>query len=204
MCWSAMTCDRNPQLLKEKWVSILRHTVDKHDWDSSVLYNCCAHEPISPRAHRKTKWLIVGSPAHEALKHVVLKKTLLKDLDLLTKTIHTGALEVYHSLYNKYAPKRQHFGYLGMVARTQLTALDHNSGTGRSQAEASSGEKRLFSKRRPSRTSRKCYTQCWRWETQEKSQSKFKSLISQKSSHPFHAFLKRTFSHGMYPGLEKN
>ena len=143
MWWSAMTCDGNPQLLKEKWVSILHHTADKHDWDSTVLYNRCAHEPISPRAHRKTKWLIVGSPAHEALKHVVLEKTLLKDLDLLTKTIHTGALEVYHSLYNKYAPKRQHFGYLGMVARTQLTALDHNSGTGRSQAEASSGEKRF-------------------------------------------------------------
>ena len=25
-----------------------------------------------------------------------------------------------------------------------------------------------------------------------------------KSSHPFHTLLKRTFSHGMYPGLEKN
>ena len=139
MWWSAMTCDGNPQLLKEKWVSILHHTADKHDWDSTVLYSRCAHEPISPRAHRKTKWLVAGSPAHEALKHVVLEKTLLKDLDLLTKTIHTGALEVYHSLYNKYAPKRQHFGYLGMVARTQLT----NLGTGRSQAEASSGEKRF-------------------------------------------------------------
>ena len=109
MWWSAMTCDGNPQLLKEKWVSILHHTADKHDWDSSVLYNCCAHEPIYPRAHRKTKWLIVSSPAQETLKHVVLEKTLLKDLDLRTKTIHAGALEVYHSLYNKYAPKRQHF-----------------------------------------------------------------------------------------------
>ena len=130
-----MTCDGNSQLLKEKWVSILYHTAEKHDWDLSVLYNCCAHEPISPRAHHKTKWLIVGSLAHEALKHVVLEKTHLKDLGLLTKTIHTGALEVYHSLYSKYAPKWQHFGYLGMVARTQLTALDHNSGTGRSQEE---------------------------------------------------------------------
>ena len=133
-----MTCDGNSQLLKEKWVSILYHTADKH---LSVLYNCCAHEPISPRAHRKTKWLIVGSLAHEALKHVVLEKTLLKDLYLLTKTIHTGALEVYHSLYSKYAPKWQHFGYLGMVVRTQLTALGHNSGTCRSQAEALSRKK---------------------------------------------------------------
>ena len=136
-----MTCDGNSQLLKEKWVSILYHTADKYDWDSSVLYNFCAHEPISPRAHRKTKWLIVGSLAHEVLKHVVLEKTLLKDLDFLTKTIHTGSLEVYHSFYSKYTPKWQHFEYLGMVARTQLTALDHNSGTGRSKAEASSGKK---------------------------------------------------------------
>ena len=97
-----MMCDGNSQLLKEKWVSILYHTADKHDWDLSVLYNCCAHEPISPRAHHKTKWLIVGSLAHEALKHVVLEKTHLKDLGLLTKTIHTGALEVYHSLYSKF------------------------------------------------------------------------------------------------------
>ena len=34
--WSAMTCDGNPQLLKEKWV-ILHHTADKHDWDSTML-----------------------------------------------------------------------------------------------------------------------------------------------------------------------
>ena len=76
MWWSAMTCDGNSQLLKEKWVSILYHTADKHDWDLSVLYSCCAHEPISPRAHCKTKWLIVGSLAHEALKRSAREDTL--------------------------------------------------------------------------------------------------------------------------------
>lgn len=113
-----MTCEGNPQLLKEKWISILHHVADKHKWDSTELYNRCAHDPISPTAKQKTKWLPQGSPAHEALKQVVLDKRLLNDLDLLTKFIHTGVLEVYHSLYNKYFPKRQHFGYKGMVAQS--------------------------------------------------------------------------------------
>ena len=28
--WSAMTCEGNVELLKEKWISILHHVVDKH------------------------------------------------------------------------------------------------------------------------------------------------------------------------------
>ena len=139
--WSAMTCEGNPLLLKEKWTSILHHVADKHEWDSTVLYNRCPHDPIVDTSRRKTKWLKEGSPPHEVLKQVVLDKRLLKDLELLTKFIHTGPLEVYHSLYNKYLPKRQHFGYKAMVARSQLAALDHNSGTGREQALSSNGEK---------------------------------------------------------------
>ena len=40
----------------------------------------------------------------------------------------------------KYALKREHFSYKGMVARTQLAALDNNANTGRSQALIKSGE----------------------------------------------------------------
>ena len=42
-------------------------------------------------------------------------------------------------MQTKYAPKRQHFSYNGMVARTQLAALDHNANTGRQQAIVSRG-----------------------------------------------------------------
>ena len=34
----------------------------------------------------------------------------------------------------KYCPKRQHFSYKGMIARTQLAVLDHNHNTGRQQS----------------------------------------------------------------------
>ena len=37
------------------------------------------------------------------------EKSLLNDLKYLTIFNHTGAVEVYQSLYNKYCPKRLHF-----------------------------------------------------------------------------------------------
>ena len=82
--------------------------------------------------------------ANEALKQVVMDKRLLNDLDLLSKFIHTGALEVYHLLCNKYSPKRKHFGYKGMVARTQLTAWDHNSGTGKQCPQVARNDIAIF------------------------------------------------------------
>lgn len=71
---------------------------------------------------------------------MVFDKTLLKDIQQLTCICHTGTLEVYHSVQTKYLPKRQHFSYKGMVACTQLAALDHNANTGRAQATSSKGE----------------------------------------------------------------
>ena len=41
----------------------------------------------------------------------------------------------------KYASKCEHYSYQGMVARTQLAALDNNANTGRSQDVIKSGER---------------------------------------------------------------
>ena len=131
--WCAESCEGDKEMLREKWISIVHHTANIHSWDSADLYHQCAHQPIPPDVARTKRWLRPGSPAHEALKEVVFDKNLLKDIQQLTLCCHTGNLEVYHSVQTKYAPKRQHFSYKGMVARTQLTALDHNANTGRQQ-----------------------------------------------------------------------
>ena len=60
------------------------------------------------------------------IEEIVTKKKLLNDLNKLTEFHHTGELEQYHLVLPKYAPKREHFSYNGMVARTQLALLDHN------------------------------------------------------------------------------
>ena len=138
--WCADTCEGDKNLLREKWISIVHHSANIHSWDSADLYHECPHPPIPREEARTKRWLRPGSPAHEALKEVVFDKTLLKDIEQLTLNCHTGTLEVYHSVQLKYLSKRQHFSYKGMVARTQLAALDHNANTGRQQATVSRGE----------------------------------------------------------------
>ena len=92
----------------------------------------CGHAAISKREKKSITWLKKGFPALVALEDVVSNQKLLKDLAELH---HTGQLESYHSLMTKYVPKREHFRYNGMVARTQLAILDHNANTTKSQAE---------------------------------------------------------------------
>ena len=138
--WCADTCNANKELLREKWISIVHHTANIHQWDSADLYHECPHPPIPRDVARTKRWLRPGSPAHEALKEVVFDKNLLKDIEQLTLNCHTGSLEVYHSVQTKYLPKRQHFWYKGMVARSQLAALDHNANTSRNHATVSSRE----------------------------------------------------------------
>ena len=137
--WCADSCEGNKELLREKWISIVHHTANVNHWDSADLYRKCGHPPIPRNVARNKRWLRPGLPAQEALKGVVFDKNLLKDIQQLTLSCHTGTLEVYHSIQTKYLPKRQHFSYKAMVARTQLAALDHNANTGREQATSSKG-----------------------------------------------------------------
>ena len=104
----------------------------------------------------------------QSTETVAKEKTLLNDLQYLTEFNHTGQLEVYHSLYNKYCLKRLHLGWNGMVARSELAILDHNSGTDCAQAKTADDKNRYklsFSK----------VTQ--NWVTKKISQRKDKSYL---------------------------
>ena len=63
-----------------------------------------------------------------------MQPKLLKDLSKLTDFCHTAGVEVHRSMILKYCLKREHFSHSGMVARTQLAAMDNNLNTGRKQA----------------------------------------------------------------------
>ena len=84
-----------------------------------------------------------GSTAFEALKKVVSDPKLLTDFSYLTSFNHTGNLEVFYSLYNKYGSKCVHFSYEVTVARSQLAIIDHNSSIGLSKAVTNSGKERF-------------------------------------------------------------
>ena len=141
--WCCSSCKGNPEELKEKWLSILQHIANKHTWKGCKIYKKCAHKKLSKKERRHKPFLKTGSPAHKALSAIVQDKGLISDLKYLTQFSHTGTLEVYHSLYNKYCPKRLHFSYNGMIARSQLAVLDFNSGVGLAQAKTKKGTLRF-------------------------------------------------------------
>ena len=140
--WCSQSCGGNEKLLIEKWTSLVHHIANVHSWGNIDLFAQCCHDELLPTDKAEVKWLKPGSPPHEAIQKIVLDKRLLNDVKKITKFCHTGSLEAYHSLLTKYCPKRIHFRYNGMVARTQLAILDHNNNVGRPQTVDDDGEGR--------------------------------------------------------------
>ena len=124
--WSVATCNGNTSIMKEKWLSIIHHIANKHRWRGGKHFKKCAHHTLTRNEKKQVPWLKPGSLALVALEDVISNARLLKDMEKLSEFYHTGALEVFHSLMLKYLPKRKPFTYSGMLARTQLAALDHN------------------------------------------------------------------------------
>lgn len=137
--WSVATCDGKYEVLFEKWTSIVDHVSNKHSWRGAKHFKKCVHHKLTRREIKEKIWLKTGTAAHVALEEIVFNKKLLKDMKLVTEFHHTGNLEVYHSMMLKYCPKRQHFQYEGMNARTQLAALDNNNNCSRKQAVVKQG-----------------------------------------------------------------
>lgn len=140
--WCAANCGGDANKLTEMWISIIHHVVNVHHF-SGEYFQHCAHPCLSDNEQRRKKWLEPLSPAHNALKEIVMKKTLLTDIRHLSEFCHTGQLEVYHSLITKYCPKRQEFDLTPMTARTALAVLDHNNNVDRQQQVTSDGVPRV-------------------------------------------------------------
>ncbi|KAF3837440.1 hypothetical protein F7725_004904, partial [Dissostichus mawsoni] len=124
--WCAESCQGNVEILKEKWDSILYHTANIHVWNDKKLFHACEHPPLGEDTGQN---------------HGFQLGLLLMMLSPNT-VLYIAILVVYHSLINKYVPKRQHFSYEGMACRTQLAAIDHNYGVGRQQATTKSDQPR--------------------------------------------------------------
>ncbi|XP_069824413.1 uncharacterized protein [Dendropsophus ebraccatus] len=124
--WSSCTCCKNPDLLIQKWKSIIQHVTNIHEWDGDSDCRACHHPPLPEDVVNSTNWLERGSAAHEQLKNIVENPSLLEDLKQLSFHCHTGELEIYYRTCLKYRPKTLHFFMDSMVARTQLAALDYN------------------------------------------------------------------------------
>lgn len=137
--------------LKGNWIGILHHTVNVHSWVLSYSnINECNHGPLTEE--RTKGWLEKDSPAHVALREIVLDKRLqnnvtyylncrlvflyilIKFWNLLKKLLlmqilyyrSTAELENFQNLVNAYASKRHSYNPPTYRCRNRLAALDHN------------------------------------------------------------------------------
>ena len=125
---------------------MLHHFRGIHSWENNKLFHKCKHG----QPYQERKWIKTDSPSSLALKNVVESNEILAYIKYLNKFCHAGSLftqEVFHSVLNKYCPKRLHLE--GMIARTQLTVLHYNCGSNNTHATTKDGEcryKQIFSK----------------------------------------------------------
>lgn len=141
--WSVTTAGKNPQVLYEKFSSIIYHTVNRHEWGGCKYFKCCEHDPIPIEEAQRKKWLVEGSDAHQYLVSLVKDKRFKNDMKYLTEAIHTTNVEVFNNLLLKYIPKQYHFEQDHMVMGAYLAALDNNFNSGRSQATDLAGNARF-------------------------------------------------------------
>ena len=79
---------------------------------------------------------------------------LISSLKRCNLALPTDMLENLHSVMLKYAPKRLHFGFIGMNMRMCLAYIDHNNNIGRQQLKSN---KFLFSRVTNRWVARSCF-----------------------------------------------
>ena len=65
-----------------------------HEFEDNKIYKRCIDGPLPHDQLKNSKWLIPDSPAHSAVRDIVLNKLLLGIVDFS----HTGNLEVFPNL----------------------------------------------------------------------------------------------------------
>ena len=143
MRWACATNEGDVEFLQEKFINILFHIQDKHEWAGHNKFTKRAHQKLTKKHMKVKEWISLKSDAFEALQAIILCKNLSKDSARLIQFFHTVVLEVYHALYNKWAPKQQHFSCVRMLTRSQLVVMDFNENIFWEQASTGQGGKRF-------------------------------------------------------------
>ncbi|XP_062570141.1 uncharacterized protein LOC134232209 [Saccostrea cucullata] len=107
------------------WIGILHHTVNVHTWVLPYSdINECNHGPLTEE--RTKGWLEKDSPAHVALREIVLDKRLQNNVPYYLNCRSTAELENFQNVVNAYASKHHSYNPPLYRCRNRLVALDYN------------------------------------------------------------------------------
>ncbi|XP_053733138.1 uncharacterized protein LOC128765918 isoform X1 [Synchiropus splendidus] len=147
MFWTAVTSETGPEKVA-KWKSLLNHIQNIHTHDDPLFPKCAHPERATTDPN---KWFKPGSKSTCQVKKLLLNKKVLEDVERLSSKHQTSALESFHQLRLRFAPKNAVFSYTGMLCRLYLAALHYNENVVRNQASTQQDTARYrvsFSKHR--------------------------------------------------------
>ncbi|XP_039512565.1 uncharacterized protein LOC120467989 isoform X2 [Pimephales promelas] len=130
--WTAAS-STTPQERVAKWTSILNHVLDIHIHDDPAFPQCL--HPLD-----KKDWLKPATPAFYQLENLLTSKRILKDVEKLSPHLQTSGVEAFHSVILLFAPKTNHYPFLGMLCRLYLAGMHFNENSDRLQATTTHGE----------------------------------------------------------------
>eukprot|EP00079_Xenopus_tropicalis_P015028 XP_004912165.1 PREDICTED: ankyrin repeat domain-containing protein 49 isoform X1 [Xenopus tropicalis] len=139
--WCVQTSRQNPDVLIDKWLSVLFHIADVHNFPRLKHYKRCIHTTLTPQKRKEIKWIKPSHPAHRALEKIVSDPALLKDLQHITQISHTPQFEVYRSKSLKYRSKNYSYKIESAYARTILAILSNNHSVGKERTALRSPSK---------------------------------------------------------------
>ena len=125
--WAIFTCNKNGKELIKRFLSLKHHIVNKHTLPQNTYYNKFADPPLSTKQSQRKQWLEMGSTVYEKLVNIISEKTLVADLEHMTKQVNTTLPEVFHAKKMSCLPNSTLFRMEKMVAGTQIAALDHKN-----------------------------------------------------------------------------
>ncbi|KAF0307837.1 hypothetical protein FJT64_020852 [Amphibalanus amphitrite] len=116
------------------------HVCGIHETESGL--NRCHHEDKEPAEH--PAYLTYGSPAHSAMKQVILGAKLRQKIPFIARYRHTGLVESFHSLSLVYTPKHVFFWPPMFASRKRMAVIDFNANHGlREELTEGDGRKKL-------------------------------------------------------------
>ncbi|XP_064488327.1 uncharacterized protein LOC135400419 [Ornithodoros turicata] len=134
--WCAKAGGGNFQMTVDAWLSIHNHVINIHNGHAGS-YLRYLHGPIP-----NGDWLEPDSLAYKKFKEVTGNTRILKDVAQMSPNIQTYALESFHSLLIRFAPKLVAFSLEGNLCTTRLAVLHYNENAEHCQAETSAGVQR--------------------------------------------------------------
>ncbi|XP_061186901.1 uncharacterized protein LOC133195031 [Saccostrea echinata] len=96
--WYTATISNTKEEFIGKWIGILHHTVNVHTWVLPYSdINECNHAPLTEEPTKG--WLEKDSPAHVALREIVLDKRLQNNVTYYLNCRSTAELENFQNVY---------------------------------------------------------------------------------------------------------